>query len=156
MIVDQGCQYIKATSLWNKNSFRLFVLWTPFTVLCPLPPNTPSGQLTPSMLQSKFMILLLQHHPGSSTSISPPLFNPSFHCPSLLQHPQDHFQPPSSLSLVLLPLAHIHTTNQEQYSVQQWHMHSLLQSGYTGLKSSPKTVIGIFAFTMSPLAASIK
>lgn len=48
------------------------------TVHCamPLPPNTPSGQLTPSMLQSKFMILLLQHHPGSSTSISSPSLQP--------------------------------------------------------------------------------
>ena len=49
----------------------------------PPPPNTPSGQLTPSMLQSKFMILLLQHHPGSSTSISSPSLQPSFHYPSL-------------------------------------------------------------------------
>jgi len=139
--------------------FRLFVLWTPFTVLCPIPPNTPSGQLTPSMLQSKFMILLLQHHPGSSTSISSPLssiphftvlFSPS------ASYPQDHFQPPFSLSLVLLPLAHIHATNQEQYSVQQWHMHSLLQSGYNGFRSSPKTVFGILCIYRVPTTSEQK
>lgn len=125
--VDEGCQYIKATSLWTYDSFRLFcsldtVHRSPFTVPCPLSPpphNTPSGQLTPSMLQSKFMILLLQHLPGSSTPLFTILLSLS------ASYPQDHFQPPFSVSLILLHLTHIQTTNQAQYFVQQWHMHSL-------------------------------
>jgi hypothetical protein len=81
------------------------------------------------MLQSKFMILLLQHHPGSSTSISSsspqPLISLSS---SLFRDPIpwiifNHLPP-------FLCLTHTQTTNQAPYFEQEWHMHSLFCPDY--------------------------
>jgi hypothetical protein len=91
------------------------VLFSGHRSLChaPPPPNTPSGQLTPSMFQSKFMILLLQRRPGSSTSISSPSLQPLISLSSsLFRHPIlriifNHLSPSHSFSF----LSHTHTND---------------------------------------------
>jgi len=125
----------------------------------PFPPNTPSGQLTPSMLQSKFMILLLQHHPGSSTSISTPslqpLISPSF---SLLQHPIlriifNHLSPSHSFSF----LSHTHTRQIRSGILYNNGICILFYNQITlGSNHPPKLCSEFCALTMSPRRASIK
>lgn len=84
---------------------------------CILPSITPSGQLTLSVLPSKFMILLLQNR--SSSSI--PHFTIFFLSPF---YPVDHIQPPSR------SLFHTRTTNQAPNFEQEWLMHHLLRPDY--------------------------